>query len=155
MPVTVRFLQVLLCPSVKQLYRFLTLPENCETTIKSLGLSSLSKAIDRTDEWDDINFSPNYTCLSPNNEAFNLSGNIQNTLNESSLDDVIDLLTIPQPLYTNFLANGQEYLTDNNATMLVTIEDGDVYFNGAKVIQANIMYVIYHADAIGLRSMLN
>lgn len=131
------------------------MPQNCQDTINAIGLSSLSTAINRTDGWDDLNFSPNYTCLSPNNQAFALSGDPQVTLNESSLQDVTELLTIPQPLYTNFLEDGQEYLTDDNETLRVTIESGEIFFNDAKVIQANIVYVFYHADTPRLRALLN
>lgn len=111
--------------------------------------------MNRTDSWDDLNFSPNYTCLSPNNLAFTLLGNPEVTLNESSLDDIIELLTIPQPLYTNFLENGQEYLSDDNDTVRVTIENGDIYFNDAKVIQPNIMYAFCYAGTFRLRTMLS
>jgi uncharacterized surface protein with fasciclin (FAS1) repeats len=131
------------------------LPQNCQNTINALGLSSLSTAFNRTDGWDDLNFSPNYTCLSPNNQAFTLSGDLQVTLNESSLQDVVELLTIPQPLYTNFLEDGQEYLTDDNETVRVTIESGEIFFNDAKVIQANIMYVFDRADTPRSRASLN
>ena len=49
--------------------------------------------------------------------------------------------TIPQVLYTNFLEDGQEFLSDNNLTIRVTIISGDVYFNDAKVTTPNVMYV--------------
>jgi uncharacterized surface protein with fasciclin (FAS1) repeats len=118
------------------------LPQNCKNTIDELGLTSLAGAINRTDLWGDLNNSPNYTCLGPTNQAFTLAGNPQVTLNQSTLQDTIELYTIPQPLYTNYLQDGQVYLTDNNQTVRVRIENGDVFFNDAMVLQPNIMYVL-------------
>jgi len=47
--------------------------------------------------------------------------------------------TISQVLYTNFLEDGQEYLSDNNLMIRVTIIEGDLYFNDAKVTIPNVI----------------
>jgi len=133
------------------------LPQNCQDTINEIGLTSLAAAINRTDLWDDLDLSPNYTCLGPNNHAFTLADNPQTTLNQSSLHDTMELHTIPQPLYTNYLQDGQEYQTDDNQTVRVRIVNGEIFFNDAMVIQPNIMYVIclIYADRVRFGHVLN
>lgn len=127
-------------------HRFLVLPRNCQDTIIEVGLTSLATAINRTDLWDDLNNSPNYTCLGPNDQAFTLADNPQVTLNKSSLHDTMELHTIQQPLYTNYLQDGQEYQTEENQTVRIRIVNGTIFFNNARVIQPNIMYVTMQPD---------
>ena len=115
------------------------MPQNCQDTITEYGLTSLVTAINRTDLWDDLDNSANYTCLSPTDQAFKSAGNPQVTLNESSLDNIMELHVIPQPLYTSYLQDGQEYQTDNNQTVRVRIENGTIMFNDATVLESNIM----------------
>src|SRR5271163_2886779 len=86
---------------------FLTLPEHCSTTIRNAGLSDLDSAINRTDIWDDLDGSANYTCLGPTNGAFTSAGHPEDNLNESALASVMHMHTIPQVLYTTFLQDGQ------------------------------------------------
>jgi uncharacterized surface protein with fasciclin (FAS1) repeats len=119
--------------------RFLTLPEHCSTTIRNLSLNSLDSAINRTGIWDDLDNSPNYTCLGPTNQAFANADHPEINLNGSALATAMHMHTIPQVLYTNFLEDGQEYLSDNNLTIRVTIQGGDLYFNDAKVTNPNVM----------------
>lgn len=119
--------------------RFLTLPENCAKTIRNQGLSSLDSAINRTHLWDDLNNSPNYTCLGPNNNAFADANHPETNLNASALESAMEMHTISQVLYTNFLMDGQEYLSDNKMTIRVSVRGEDIYFNDAKVIGANVM----------------
>jgi len=51
----------------------------------------------------------------------------------------MELHVIPQPLYTSYLQDGQEYQTDNNQTVRVRIENGTIMFNDATVLESNIM----------------
>ena len=58
--------------------------------------------------------------------------------------------TIPQPLYTNFLVDGQEYPSDNNLIIRISIKGNDIYFNDAKVTNSNIMWVNLFQDRLKL-----
>jgi hypothetical protein len=71
--------------------------------------------------------------LGPNNNAFVNAGHPEINLNDSALAIAM------QVLYTNFLEDGQEYLSDNNLTIRITIRGGDLYFNDAKVTYPNVM----------------
>jgi uncharacterized surface protein with fasciclin (FAS1) repeats len=102
-------------------------------------MSSLDRAINRTGIWDDLDDSQNYTCLGPTNIAFANADHPEINFNDSALTTALRMHTIPQVLYTNFLEDGQEYLSDNNLAIRVTIVGGDLYFNDAKVTNPNIM----------------
>ncbi len=69
----------------------------------------------------------------------------------------MELHTIPQPLYTNYLQDGQVYQTDGNQTVRVRIVNGEIFFNDAMVLQPNIMYVIClsYADRVRFGHVLN
>jgi hypothetical protein len=77
--------------------------------------------------------------LGPTNTAFANAGHPEINLNDSALTTVIQMHAISQVLYTNFLEDGQEYLSDNNLPIRVTIQGGDLYFNDAKVTNSNVM----------------
>jgi len=117
----------------------LTLPEHCSSTIRNGGLTSLDNAINRTDIWDDLDNSPNYTCLGPTDQAFANANHPETNLSTAALASAMYMHIIPQVLYTNFLQDGQEYLLENNLTIRVSIQGHDIYFNDAKVIKANLM----------------
>lgn len=119
--------------------QFLTLPASCSKTIRTSGLSSLDNAINRTHLWDELNGSSNFTCLGPSNQAFLDAGNPETTLNESALATAMRMHTIHQSVYTNFLVEGQEYPSDNNLIIRVSIKGNDIYFNDAKVTNSNII----------------
>ncbi|KAF8857792.1 FAS1 domain-containing protein, partial [Acephala macrosclerotiorum] len=119
--------------------RFLTLPEHCSSTIRNGGLTSLDSAINQTHIWGDLDKSPNFTCLGPTNQAFADANHPETNLGLAPLASIMHLHTIPQVLYTNFLQDGQVYLSNNNLTIQVSIKGQDIYFNDAKVIEANLI----------------
>ncbi|KAH6695979.1 hypothetical protein BKA61DRAFT_623658 [Leptodontidium sp. MPI-SDFR-AT-0119] len=119
--------------------RFLTLPEHCSATIRNSGLSSLDSAITRAGIWDDLDDSANYTCIGPTDTAFANAQHPENNLNDSALESAMKMHTFPQVLYTNFLEDGQVYLSDNELKIQVTVKEGEVWFNDAKVVSPNVM----------------
>jgi uncharacterized surface protein with fasciclin (FAS1) repeats len=101
-----------------------------------------------TDEWDGH---PGLTCLSPSNEAFGKAGSPQITNSEDALNDVLDLHTLDSAQYTSGLRDGQVLESEAGAPILVTIKNGTVYFNNAKVIRANVVTkngVIHVLDSV-------
>jgi Fasciclin domain len=57
----------------------------------------------------------------------------------STLSSALEFHTIPMPLYSNFLEDGQTFTTLSNDTVRVTFIDGAIYFNDAKVTQLNVL----------------
>jgi len=119
--------------------RFLTLPANCTNTLSSIGLSSMLVSVNRTDSTDEWNGHPGLTCLSPTNQAFQEAGNPDTTDSEDALNDILDAHTIDSAQYTSGLHSGQVLQSEAGTTIIVTIKNGSVYFNNAKVIRANVV----------------
>jgi uncharacterized surface protein with fasciclin (FAS1) repeats len=81
----------------------------------------------------------NVTCLGPNDQAFQAAGSPDSKANVSALSTALAFHTIPQPLYSNFLQDGQTFTSLSNDTVRITIRDGAYYFNDAKAIQLNVL----------------
>ncbi|KAI9772570.1 MAG: hypothetical protein M1839_002452 [Geoglossum umbratile] len=116
--------------------RFLTLPTNCYDTMATVNLSSVSAALNRTSNVDKWNNQPGITCLAPTDEAFRAVGNLSST---DEVENTLYAHTILSPQYTPILQDGQTFTSQANTTIKVTIKDGRVYFNDAKVIRSNII----------------
>lgn len=137
-------------------------PKNCSLTIKSYPdqtLQSMDQALNKSGLWPKINTSFNVTCLAPSTEAFKNAGNPQlsGTQNEVAgtvlyvtsspvLSFLIHQLTVSerhhtleQVTYTNFLEDGMVLNSLNNTKITVRIKGNDIYFNNAKVIEANVL----------------
>ncbi|KAF6816234.1 beta-ig-h3 fasciclin [Colletotrichum sojae] len=119
----------------------LEVPEVCSTTIKKLSdsLSSLDDALRKVSLWQELDKKPNITCLGPNTDAFKTAGNPEQNLNNSALTDALLFHTLPEVAYSNFLTDGQELKTLSNQTIKVTIRDSNIWFNDAKVVNANVL----------------
>ncbi|KAE9374020.1 FAS1 domain-containing protein [Stipitochalara longipes BDJ] len=118
---------------------FLTLPEVCTKTIQAWGLSSLDSSLNRTGLSSVLDHINNVTCLGPNDKAFLQAGSPDSKANVSALTSALTFHTIPQPLYSNFLQDGQTFTSLSNDTIRVTIQNGAYYFNDAKAIQLNVL----------------
>lgn len=81
------------------------------------------------------------TCLGPNNAAFVAAGSPEVKLNDTELSAALMYSTIPSVLYTNFLQSGQMFRTANNLSVRVTLDGDDIYFNDARVVERNVLYV--------------
>jgi uncharacterized surface protein with fasciclin (FAS1) repeats len=131
--------------------RFLTLPANCTNTLSNVGLSSMLASVNRTDSTDEWNGHPGLTCLSPTNQAFQEAGNPDIADSEDGLNSILDAHTIDSAQYTSGLQNGQVLQSEADTTIIVTIKNGSIYFNNAKVIRANVVTrngVIHVLDSV-------
>jgi transforming growth factor-beta-induced protein len=79
------------------------------------------------------------TCLAPNTNAFAAAGNPQTALEQSKLQQALLFHTLPQPLYSNYLVDGQEIMSAANLTVRITVNDSGIWFNDAKVISPNVL----------------
>jgi uncharacterized surface protein with fasciclin (FAS1) repeats len=131
--------------------RFLTLPAYCTNTLSTIGLSSMLTSVNLTNSTDEWNGNPGLTCLSPTNQAFQGAGNPEITDSEDGLNSILDSHTIENVQYTTGLQNGQVLQSEANTTIIVTIKNGSMYFNNAKVIRANVVTkngVIHVLDSV-------
>ncbi|KAF9882027.1 fasciclin domain-containing protein [Colletotrichum karsti] len=119
----------------------LEMPTVCSATIKKLSdtLSGLDSALRKVSLWQELDKTPNVTCLGPNTAAFNSAGNPEKNLNQTALTDALLFHTLPQVAYSNFLTDGQEFMSLGNVTVRVTVKDNQIWFNDAKVVQPNVL----------------
>ena len=96
----------------------------------SLGRTGLGAPLDVT---------RNVTCLTPNDDAFLQAGSPNVTASIFDLQQTMLFHIIDQPLYTNFLEDGQEYKTFSNQTVRITVRNGSLFANDAKLIHTNVM----------------
>ncbi|KAL0942479.1 beta-ig-h3 fasciclin [Colletotrichum truncatum] len=116
-------------------------PRICSTTIRKLSssLSSLDDALKKVKLWQELDKKPNITCLGPSTEAFAAAGNPERNLNSDQLKNALLLHTLPQVTYSNYLTDGQEFVSLSNITVKVTVQGDQIWFNDAKVINPNVL----------------
>ncbi|KAH8912022.1 FAS1 domain-containing protein [Coniochaeta sp. PMI_546] len=115
-------------------------PSPCSTTIKGQGtLKSLDTALTNANLWDALDHSANVTCLAPSNSAFQAAGDPQVTLNSTDLSGALLFHTLPMPMYSTFITDGQVVQSLAGLNVTIAKVDGDIYFNDAKVISPNVL----------------
>lgn len=119
--------------------RFLDLPLNCTTTISRWNLTGFSGGLNRTGLGSPLDVTRNVTCLGPSDQAFLQAGSPNITANITDLANLMLFHVVNEPLYTNFLADGQEYKTFSNQTVRISIRDGAIFVNDAKLTHTNVM----------------
>ncbi|KIW90082.1 uncharacterized protein Z519_09513 [Cladophialophora bantiana CBS 173.52] len=119
--------------------QFLDLPLNCSQTISIWNQTTFADGLRRTGIGPAVDITQNVTCLVPTNEAFVQASPGEFGYNITDLAELILFHTIDEPLYTNFLADGQEYTSFSNQTVRISIIDGSIFVNDAKLIVTNIM----------------
>ncbi|KAI5459046.1 FAS1 domain-containing protein [Mariannaea sp. PMI_226] len=116
-------------------------PTPCSVTIRSTNstLRALDYALNKTDLYPTLDTTRNVTCLGPSTTGFNNSGNPQLSLSKGDLLGALLHHTLKEVTYTNFLEDGMVLQTFNDTTVRVRIKGDDIYFNNAKVIEANVL----------------
>ncbi|KAI9770480.1 MAG: hypothetical protein M1839_003195 [Geoglossum umbratile] len=110
--------------------RFLTLPNNCTSTMTTINLSAMTAALSQTNKADAWNVYQGITCL-----AF---ANITATDN-ATLARLLDAHTIKSPQYTPQLRDGQLFGSEADTTIRVAVKGADVWFGDARVVRANVV----------------
>ncbi|KAH7121752.1 FAS1 domain-containing protein [Dactylonectria estremocensis] len=117
-------------------------PRNCSTTIRSfpdLELKSLDDSLVKAQLWPTLDAAFNVTCLAPTTEAFKKAGDPQVTASKDEVSQLLLAHTLGEVTYSNFLTDGQVIGTLNNTKVTVHLKGNDIYFNNAKVIEANVL----------------
>lgn len=96
----------------------------------SLGRLGIGAALDVT---------RNVTCFTPNDEAFLAAGSPNINANAANLQAVIKQHTAQEPLYSNFLYDGQIIRTFDNTFIRVRLDGDQIFFNDAQVLNKNVM----------------
>ncbi|CAO2647904.1 Nn.00g088260.m01.CDS01 [Neocucurbitaria sp. VM-36] len=121
--------------------RLLVLPENALDTLSAANLTSLRGAINATELSDTVNNTPNITIFAPSNEAIQ---NIGSALANLTTDQITDILTYhvvtSGPIgYSSSLENGTELETANGESLTITVGDGGIFVNNARVTISDLL----------------
>lgn len=119
--------------------RFLSLPLNCTESIRRWRMNAFRQGLNRTGLGGPLDITQNVTCFTPNDDAFLAAGSPEVRGNITALERLIKFHTVVEPLYSNFLADGQTYTTFSNETIRITIRGNDIFVNDAKIINKNVM----------------
>ena len=81
----------------------------------------------------------NVTCLAPDVGAFAAAGNPDSNASVADLTKALTFHTLPLPLYSDFIEDGMEITSLANMTVRVSIKNGEIYFNDARVKAKNVL----------------
>lgn len=131
----------------------LTLPENISSTATAAGLTSLRGALNATNLVNTVDTTPNITIFAPNNAAFQA---ISSGLSNLTTEQITSVLTYhavvaAEPIYSSAIRNGTVVPTLNGANLTVTVQNGSVFVNQAKVVMPDVLVangVVHVIDAV-------
>ncbi|KAI1057542.1 hypothetical protein LB505_010437 [Fusarium chuoi] len=117
-------------------------PLSCSQTVKAADdkrLTALNGALIKAGLWPALDASKNVTCLAPSTQAFKDAGSPDVELSKEDLGGALLAHTLNEVTYSNYLRDGQVIGTLNKTEVRVRIIDDDIFFNNAKVIEANVL----------------
>jgi uncharacterized surface protein with fasciclin (FAS1) repeats len=117
----------------------LTIPPNVSVTAQEAGLSAFLGAVNVTNLTEAVNTTPDLTIFAPNNEAFqDISSALSNLTAEEAASILQYHIINGTVAYSSTLANGT-VPTLGGGNVTITIIDGEVFVNRARVITADIL----------------
>ncbi|SPJ80348.1 uncharacterized protein FTOL_08740 [Fusarium torulosum] len=128
--------------SFQVIHKVLQPPRSCSVTVhtvKDSRLDALNVALIKAQLWPALDASRNVTCLAPSTQAFKDAGNPNIALSKQDLTGALLAHTLDEVTYSNYLRDGQVIGTLNNTEVRVSIRGNDIFFNNAKVIEANVL----------------
>lgn len=129
----------------------LTLPLTASDTLSAAGLTSLRGALNTTDLVSTVNTTPNVTIFAPTNAAFQAIGGGLANLTSEQTTDVLTYHVIAGTLgYSSGLENGTVLKAVDGKDLTVTINDGKIFVNSARVVTADVLVangVVHVIDA--------
>ncbi|KAF5984881.1 transforming growth factor-beta-induced ig-h3, partial [Fusarium coicis] len=117
-------------------------PLSCSKTVQAADdkrLTALNGALIKAGLWPALDASKNVTCLAPSTQAFKDAGSPDVELSKEDLGGALLAHTLDEVTYSNYLRDGQVIGTLNKTEVRVRIIDDEIYFNNAKVIEANVL----------------
>lgn len=120
--------------------RLLILPENALDTLSAANLTSLRGAIIETGLVDTVNSTPNITIFAPSNEAIQGIGSALANLTTKQITDILTYHVVTGDIgYSSKLENGTTLETANGESLTITVGDGGIFVNNARVTIADVL----------------
>ncbi|KAF2033724.1 Fasciclin-domain-containing protein [Setomelanomma holmii] len=118
----------------------LTLPENAADTLSAANLTSLRGALNATSLVSAVNNSPNITVFAPTNAALQAIGGSLANLSTADITNVLTYHVVNGTVgYSSGLSNGTILRAANGANLTITIHQGRIFVNGARVVTSDIL----------------
>ncbi|TKA68276.1 hypothetical protein B0A49_10044 [Cryomyces minteri] len=118
----------------------LTLPVNISAAATAANLTALAGALNATSLLGPINAARDLTIFAPNNAAFQSIGSALANASVAQLVGILGYHVLNGTLgYSSMLSNGSSYQTMNGANITVTINNGSVFVNSAKVVTPDVL----------------
>jgi uncharacterized surface protein with fasciclin (FAS1) repeats len=118
----------------------LTVPENVSTTALATGLTAVDGALQNTSLTDTIDTLQDVTVFAPSNAAFRSIGSALENASASDLANIVGYHVINGTVaYSTDLKDMQNLTAYNGENVTISIKNGSVFVNSAKVVTSNIL----------------
>ncbi|KAL8673190.1 MAG: hypothetical protein Q9168_002382 [Polycauliona sp. 1 TL-2023] len=118
---------------------FLTLPVSQTDTMTSANLTSFVRALVRTNVTEGTNAAKGFSCLCPNNQAFEAISNSNGNLTDGpgSLLATATRHGLSGSYYSTNFTDGDMIQSQNGYPILVTRRNGSIFLNDARLVGSN------------------
>lgn len=117
----------------------LTIPQSASSTAVAAGLSGLAGALTTADLVDTVDGLTDVTIFAPSNAAFSAIGSAVANLTVEQLSSILTYHVVQGTVgYSSILTN-TTLTTVNGADVTISIVDGEVYVNSARVITPDVL----------------
>ncbi|KAL5120698.1 hypothetical protein ACEQ8H_001447 [Pleosporales sp. CAS-2024a] len=131
---------------------FLTIPETASNTAIAAGLSSLAGALQTTNLSHTVDTTKDVTIFAPNNAAFQAIGSGLANVTAQQISSILTYHVVAGTVgYSSTLKNGTSLKTVNGVNLTITVADGKVFVNGARVVVPDVLVangVVHVIDAV-------
>ncbi|KAF7187160.1 Fasciclin-like arabinogalactan protein [Pseudocercospora fuligena] len=118
----------------------LYIPPNASTVALAADLTALAGALEATNLTDTIDSATDITIFAPANEAFEAIGSALSTLTAEQAAAILQYHVVNGTVaYSSLLSNGTSVNSSSGQPLNITIDDGEVFVNQARVIAADVL----------------
>jgi uncharacterized surface protein with fasciclin (FAS1) repeats len=114
-------------------------PKGVEATAKDAGIDTLVRTLSRTDLLDTVEGLSDVTIFAPTDRAFDAADATLSGLSEETVKAALTYHVAKGVGYSSNLQTGTIIPTVNGKSLTVTIENGTVYINKAKVLKTDLL----------------
>lgn len=110
-------------------------PESASSSLEKTGLSKFSNAVEAAGFQEKYDSADQVTIFAPIDESFNSSCSCSSLSTEAVEDHVV----YGAALYNSVLKDGTQFKTCQGKKLKVTVQDGETYVNGIKLVEKDII----------------
>ncbi|KAI0100438.1 FAS1 domain-containing protein [Hypoxylon sp. NC0597] len=119
--------------------RLLYIPQNVSDTLSNANLTAAVGAINTVDLTDSVVNTHDVTIFAPDNDAFNAIGSIIGNLSSDDLTNIVGYHVVNGSVNYSTQLENTTLTTVNGQNITITVENGTVYANSAKVTVPDIL----------------